>query len=551
MLSPKQQADYNRSCQVALDCVTLYSGNLTQAAEIAGVPRETFRHQVKQAKRLGLKPCKDIKPLTAGRDHIFAIRKENLPKGKIVRRYLLTCAQNNTKVNDAVWKGLKLFAGHMNATIYVSRFMYNTSAFGQPANAKPGTAISGTKSAADLWYDPAVVPHICDERVILAPGLAWCGEVNIRPTAVDPLSGFEAYTGRLSGIFPHAKIAMRSIASGKNEPTKFNFTTGTVTQRNYIQRKEGLKAEFHHAYGALLVEVDSGGNWWCRQINVDKTGTFYDLDVRVHGNKLTTGHRVEAITWGDVHVAQIDPGVGEIAWGKGGMLDALRPKYQFFHDVLDMQARGHHNMRDPHKMFDLHVRGKESVATEVMDVAGFFKTAKRAWVQSIVVPSNHHEHMLRWLKEADWRRDPVNAEFFIDAQAAVLKAIRRGDKGFDILNWAVERAGGVNGLRFLAQDESFITCKRAGDGVENGMHGHLGPNGARPSPKGFANMGRKSNVGHSHSAGIYDGVYIAGTSSLFDLSYNRGPSSWSHSHIVTYPNGKRAIVTMWRGKWRA
>ena len=56
---------------------------------------------------------------------------------------------------------------------------------------------------------------------------------------------------------------------------------------------------------------------------------------------------------------------------------------------------------------------------------------------------------------------------------------------------------------------------------------------------------------HTHQAGIYDGVYTAVTSSVLDLGYNRGPSSWSHSHIVTYANGKRAIITIWNGKWRA
>lgn len=35
------------------------------------------------------------------------------------------------------------------------------------------------------------------------------------------------------------------------------------------------------------------------------------------------------------------------------------------------------------------------------------------------------------------------------------------------------------------------------------------------------------------------------------MGYNKGPSSWSHSHVVTYPNGKRAVVTMRGTRWRA
>jgi hypothetical protein len=33
--------------------------------------------------------------------------------------------------------------------------------------------------------------------------------------------------------------------------------------------------------------------------------------------------------------------------------------------------------------------------------------------------------------------------------------------------------------------------------------------------------------------------------------YTKGPSNWTHSHIVTYTNGKRTIVTIYNGKWRA
>jgi hypothetical protein len=65
-------------------------------------------------------------------------------------------------------------------------------------------------------------------------------------------------------------------------------------------------------------------------------------------------------------------------------------------------------------------------------------------------------------------------------------------------------------------------------------------------------MGSKANVGHTHSAAIYEGIYQAGTSSKLDLEYNRGGlSSWNHAHIVTYLNGKRTIITMCGSKWRA
>ena len=121
-----------------------------------------------------------------------------------------------------------------------------------------------------------------------------------------------------------------------------------------------------------------------------------------------------------------------------------------------------------------------------------------------------------------------------------------------MLEWAAKRyVKSLTGIQFLRRDESYVICPEKSGGIECAIHGHNGPDGARGSANSFARLGRKANIGHFHSAGIIDGVYVAGTSSQFNLGYNKGPSSWSHSHVVTYLNGKRAIVTMWDGKWRA
>ena len=35
------------------------------------------------------------------------------------------------------------------------------------------------------------------------------------------------------------------------------------------------------------------------------------------------------------------------------------------------------------------------------------------------------------------------------------------------------------------------------------------------------------------------------------MGYNTGLSAWSHSHVLLYANGKRAILTMRGRRWRA
>jgi len=458
-----------------------------------------------------------------------------------------------------LWGNLHALAKEYDARLMVSRFVYDKRS--QSADLDKSVATKQSlKQAADIYWDRAIEPYLADENVEVAPGLVWCGKMNISPTAVRPLSGLDAYTGRKSSIIPHVKLAMQSVPSGKHEATKFIYTTGTVTQRNYIQRKEGLKAEFHHCYGALLVEVDGDGDWFVRQLNADSEGTLYDLDLRVKGGVVTRGHRVEAISWGDIHAIRLNETVKKLAWGHApGQRDhcmewVLKPKQQFLHDLLDFRARNHHEIKNPHKMFKRYVEGEDSVEAELKRTFSFLKkVTAEASGNVLVVDSNHDNALERWVNYTSHKTDHVNALIYLDLERAKYGALAARDDWFHLLEWAEFHVmQEASGARFLREDESFIICPDANGGIECGMHGHLGPNGRRcPGATSFARMGRKAVIGHTHQAGITDGVYVAGLSGELDMEYNTGPSSWSHSHVVVYPNGKRTIITMWNGKWRA
>lgn len=520
------------------------AGTISGAARALGIHRDTVRNRLKSSGHLDPE-----QPMFTGRATSLEEKKRPLPPEGQVYRYILTSAQNNTKVNTKVIESLAALVKHWNAELLVGTYTYNKGSFGKKST-KRGKAPTAA-DAADLWYAPEIEPYICDERVELAPGIVWCGEMNILPTAIRPLQGLESYSGRKSSIFPHAKVALASVPSGKNEPTKFNYTTGTITLRNYIQKKEGLKAEFHHVYGALLVEVDSDGRWFVRQLIADREGTICDLDIMVKGGEVFSGHSVESIVWGDIHEAEKDPEVVRLAWQAGGMLDSLRPQHQFMHDILDFRARNGHTAKKRliHDRFRAYCQGHDSVASEINNVHRFLEsTATRPWCNTVVVDSNHDQFMMEWLRIGDYRSDPINAVYFLEAQLHVYQRIAEDPRAHvQLLPWAVGRLGEFSHpVRFLEEDESFVV-----GGVEHGMHGHLGPNGARGSAANLARMGKKINRGHEHSCGILDGVYTAGVTGKLDQGYNRGPSSWSASHIVQYKNGKRAIVTMWKGKWRA
>ena len=451
------------------------------------------------------------------------------------RSFILTSAQNQTAVFRPFWENLLKFAEYHDAEIKVARFRYNVS----ESQAKQEKTDSAAHS--EDWYAGELTEYFSDTRVKLCDGLVWAGDMNILPTATDPLSGMDSFSGLDSCIFPHAKIALKSIAVAMEDPPKKNYTTGAVTLSNYIKRKAGQKAEFHHAYGALFVTIDDDGVPHCRHINADSDGAFYDLDVRVEG-EITTGHRIAALTAADIHGRNADQSVVVATWGKGGLVDTLKPEKQFLHDILDFESRSHHN--DLFDQYRLYCEGDDGVEQEISDTHAVISECLRDFCETFIIQANHDEHFGRWLKEGNFKADFLNAPFYLEAMAAMLRSIRDRNDDFNLLEWAFERFGGIEAT-FVPRNSVVDVC-----GVDHGSHGDMGPNGSRGSVRNLSKVGRKMNIGHSHSAHIVDGCYQCGTSSRLDMKYLKGPSSWSHAHIITYQNGKRAIIEIKDGKWR-
>lgn len=534
------------------------AGNKTAMAAMLRVHRGTVR-KLMDDYGIGSKPVVGgyIKPQTAN--------QMKLPAEGMVYRYILTSAQNNTKVFNAFLRNLEAYKSWIDAKLMISRFTYNKTAYENTFGnhqSKPGRGPTDGDHQ-ELWYDKAIAPYVCDDpeqhgscRYQLAPDLQWCAEMNILPTATNPLSELGSYAGHNSAIFPHAKVAMQSPPRMPSDLPRFIYTTGTCTQMNYIQRKAGQKAEFHHIYGALIVEVDSRGDWWVRQINADSNGTFYDIPngevVKVHKGQITTGHRTEALNWGDVHVSECDQAVKLVNWGDReccpeGVLDILKPKKQFMNDLFSMRSQSHHERDKFSARYEKYIKGIDSVSGEILATKDFLKLTHRSFCETVVVNSNHDRHGERWLDEANYKADLPNARFFLEAQLDRVTAIEDGTSGdWMFLRWALQQHLDCPPLLFLGMDESYLIGPRNHQ-VECGLHGDLGPNGSRGSTRNLAKLGCRNNKGHDHSATIFEGTYSAGVCQL-KMSYNHGPTTWSVSHILTYLNGKRTILTQRAGR---
>lgn len=529
-----------------------HAGNKTKAAAELGIHRGTLRQMLEM---WGI-----TKPVVGGTAKALKHNILPLPEEGKVFRYILSCAQNNTKVFAKFLHNLERYRDWLgDCRIMVARLCYNKSSWSNPKSQKPG----GIKAedADELWFDPLIAPYISDDpelhgtcRWQLAPDLWWCSEMQLDVTAVRPLSDLKTYTGTDSAIFPHTKLAIEPVATVPGLPTKHCYTTGTLTYRNYIQKKAGLKAEFHHVYSAVLVEVDSNGDWWARHIVADGKGEFFDCPrgevVKVTKDGIQQGLRAEALNWGDIHVTELPEDRMYKYWGQSShgssVIDSLKPKYQFFNDLFSMKSRSHHEMHSFADMLKKHIRGTERIDAELQKTADFLSLSERPDTLSVVVQSNHDRHLERYLDEVNYKHDLVNVLWFLEAQLARVKAIQSGDDGWLLLEWALQRQGCPEAVRFLRMDESFVVCK-SNHPIECGLHGDIGPNGARGTVNNLSVLGSRVTKGHDHSLSARDGLWSAGVCSP-DQDYRKGPGTWSVSHVVTYPSGKRAGLTERVGK---
>ena len=503
-------------------------------AEIYGVGKSTIGDLLRKETYTEFWEKEEDKPTAGG----YIKRPEESRRKLKGKRFVFTSAQNNTYVHDGFLKALEVYCKHNNSELMVGTYIYNKKGFQSGAT-------------EDTWFDPKIRDYIVDESCQIAEGLVWSGELNILPTAKNPMSGMQNYVNQESCIIPHAKLQMLSLPAPLHTGARFMYTTGTVTQRQYRPQKAGQLAEHHHSFSALVVEIDDDGDWFVRQLSGEKvTGNFYDIANGVEyytREGVTDGHCVAGINWGDIHAAKVDEDVAETSWGKGGIIDILKPSVQFLHDFFDMKNRNHHNINDPYFKFKMHVQGTESVLGEIIDSGNLMKTMLRPDVKTVVVQSNHDLALQQYLRKEDYRGDPVNAEFFLEMQLKTYQNIRL-NKDFCVLEYAMKKyVDGLDNVEFIDGSSPYKVA-----GISKESHGSEGNNGSRPSTATFRAWGCKVTIGHQHAANILDGVWVAGVSGKLDMGYNAvGGSSWSHSHVVTYLNGKRVMITLKQGKkWR-
>ena len=466
-----------------------------------------------------------------------AVERVAIPRQELRgERFVITWAQNATPVHREFFACLQTFCRETGAQLLVIPGRYKN----------PTSQWTASQANNESWAEE-VQPYLIGARRRLNDNLTLLADLKIQPTAVTPLTGFEGLTGPESGIVGHPKLQYKTVPTPANKMAKILTTTGAVTVRNYTDSRAGKGGEFHHVFGAVLVEIVSNKLFHLHQINYSTQGHGF-----VHGNKVYYADRVEkaapykALVFGDAHARFADPTVVAATFGKGGLVDYLNPELLVYHDLLDAYAVNPHHCGDPFKSIAKHRARFDNIRDEVeFTIRTLLEwTGKR---KAVIVPSNHDDMLRRWVVRADWKTDPVNAEFYLETALHMVRATKMTSQGaqtLDPFQFHVEARKGKADIRCIPNGASFCVA-----GIELALHGDEGPNGARGTIKNLARIGTKVISGHGHAPAIEEGHYRTGTMTPLKLEYTGPVSNWLNTHCSIDQFGKRHLHTCIGGRF--
>ena len=437
-----------------------------------------------------------------------------------VQRYVITAAQNNTVVHEKFFTSLQSYCTYNDAHLIVIPYRYRN----------PTSPTEASSQDDDEWYSTSVLEYLEDRRF----GFKFVdvlADIKINPTAVNPLSGLESLSNGKSAIVAHPQIALKCIPTPIEQLPLILTTTGAVTVQNYSDSKAGKKGEFHHSFGAVVLER-ARDEFYIRNLSATSEGSFVDLGVEYNGDKRRFA-ATEALVMGDLHIGQTSPNV---AYGTSKLINQLQPSVIALHDSFDGESVNHHEKNNPFAKFSYTF---EDLEAELSTNARILKHYQGLCDELVIVNSNHNDFLYRWLQSSDWKyAKPSTAQFYLKAALQVTN-----DCNADIYGKEM-RSRGVNAC-FLQLDESYKVKD-----IELGYHGHKGSNGSRGSAKQYARIGSKTIIGHSHTPCIEKGCFQVGTSTHLSLGYTSGMSSWLNTHCAVYDNGKRQLIHLIDGKYR-
>jgi hypothetical protein len=456
-----------------------------------------------------------------GRSHTISETVKSVTK---TNKFVITSCQNDTSINENFYNSLQVFCEETGSTLQVFKTTFLT-----PENI----------SNPPVWH--VEDEHLVDYSVDLEDRVRVLANIKVAITSLNPLAGIDDLSRGKHIIVAHPQLQMKTLLTDTPENPIFAYTTGTVSVPNYSYSKAGIKAKQNHSYSALYVEI--GDVVHIRVLNGDKDGNFYDVTGFYTPDGKQLFDHVEALITGDEHAMFISPKVlGATYTNPDSMVNVLKPKHLVRHDVLDFYSGSHHHESNVLLKYEKRINKTDDVKKELDLTCDHILKTTPEWATSVIVSSNHNDHLTKWLNFYDPKQDITNAKIYYGIMYTMCDMI---DKGMPITPFeAYFRMQHKEGsVVFLGRNEP---CEIKG--VVISQHGDVGGNGSRGSAMQFARTAKKYVIGHSHSPRIEKGTYQVGTSTS-RLEYAKGLTTWANTHCVIYPNGTRQLLTIQDGKW--
>lgn len=443
-------------------------------------------------------------------------------------RIVVTCAQNNTQVNHLFLDALEKYCDHNSAELVIIPIRYRKDDIG------------------DFSYPDEIKQYLYDNIIQLKSPVRIVGNLKISPTATNPLSGLDPMSKGDTLIVGHPQVMLRTMPQHGDQYPSILSTTGTISEKNYIQSKVGYKAEFNHSMSAVVIEQKDEETFFIRHLNFDGEG-FCDLG-KYYTKNIVSEMETLGIVTGDEHAMFSDPDVIAATYkNEDSLVNYLKPKIIVRHDINDFASASHHHKNNIFMKYAKWKTGTNDVAAELDGTIDFINNTTPKESETWIVASNHNEHLLRWLNECDPKYEPWNARVYHYLMYKMLCLSDMTENGLicpDPFQLYGEGKFSEN-VKFIGRKDDAMIAD-----VHVGYHGDAGVNGSRGSRGQFSILPTKTVIGHSHSPGINQGCYQVGTSSRLRLDYNIGPSSWHHAHCLIYANGKRQLVFIVNGEYR-
>lgn len=464
----------------------------------------------------------------------FKRSRQDLKRLERREDFFVTCAVQESYANRGFLKAALHWCEERNGALLVNPVYY----------VNPRTRTEAEQRSGEKWWDPALREYMLDNEIRPHDGLSIM-TTKAQATAHNPLPArLSGRTKARSAVFGHPQMTMRTVATPQSRLPKILYASGAITEKNYSDTLSGDMGEFHHTLGGVLVEV-RGDRFYLTEVVWDGHG-FTDRDRYYTAEGSGPAPPPAALVMGDIHAPHfVAPNVMEATFGKGGIVPVLKPRRLFLHDLADNRNANPHELPNKLTRAALAGRGEASIEEELRGVVEWVHRLP-AFEEIVVVRSNHDDFLERWLQRAN--PEPQNAKLFHKLSYLMLEYYERhGD--FPIpLELALREGISAKlpeSLRFLDHDESYQL-----GGIELGMHGHLGPNGARGSMRNLSMIGTRSMIGHVHGPGIWQGVHAVGLSAVYRHHYNRGPSSWLQTNGLVHASGYRQLIHIIDSCWR-